>query len=176
MEFLSLSRRRSFSRNVPSGKERGETDVFAGYSRKRYVPEFASSRVREVRARKSVTQMFVNKYGVRDAKSNWEVKVGVHKRRWTKPRKIMRWKVSSCKSAMFWRRKGVGQYDVWTWSVVGRWTKSCRDGDVSRGFEIVLFLSATHTTEKCCWQKNICPGKLTLHPVQLWANKYCAHR
>ena len=35
-------------------------------------------------------------------------------------------------------------------SVVGRWTKSCRDGDVSRGFEIVLFLSATHTTEKCC--------------------------
>ena len=31
MEFLSLSRRRSSSRNVPSGEERGETDVFAGY-------------------------------------------------------------------------------------------------------------------------------------------------
>ena len=30
MEFLSLSRRRSSSRNVPSGGERGETDVFAG--------------------------------------------------------------------------------------------------------------------------------------------------
>ena len=32
MEFLSLSRRRSYARNVPSGEERGETDVFAGYS------------------------------------------------------------------------------------------------------------------------------------------------
>ena len=31
MEFLSLSRRRSFARNVPRGEERGETDVFAGY-------------------------------------------------------------------------------------------------------------------------------------------------
>ena len=31
MEFLSLSRRRSSVRNVPSGEERGETDVFAGY-------------------------------------------------------------------------------------------------------------------------------------------------
>ena len=30
MEFLSLSRRRSSSRNVPSGEERGETAVFAG--------------------------------------------------------------------------------------------------------------------------------------------------
>ena len=30
MEFLSLSRRRSSARNVPSGEERGETDVFAG--------------------------------------------------------------------------------------------------------------------------------------------------
>ena len=29
--FLSLSCRRSSSRNVPSGEERGETDVFAGY-------------------------------------------------------------------------------------------------------------------------------------------------
>ena len=29
MEFLSLSRRPA--RNVPSGEERGETDVFAGY-------------------------------------------------------------------------------------------------------------------------------------------------
>ena len=28
MEFLSLSRRRSSSRNVPNGEERGETDVF----------------------------------------------------------------------------------------------------------------------------------------------------
>ena len=32
MEFLSLSRRRSSARNVPSGEERGETDVFAGYA------------------------------------------------------------------------------------------------------------------------------------------------
>ena len=31
MEFLSLSRGRSSARNVPSGEERGETDVFAGY-------------------------------------------------------------------------------------------------------------------------------------------------
>ena len=31
MEFLSLSRRRYSSRNVLSGKERGETNVFAGY-------------------------------------------------------------------------------------------------------------------------------------------------
>ena len=32
MEFLSLSRRRSSWRNVPSSEERGETDVFAGYT------------------------------------------------------------------------------------------------------------------------------------------------
>ena len=32
MEFLSLSRRRSSARNVPSGEQRGETDVFAGYN------------------------------------------------------------------------------------------------------------------------------------------------
>ena len=31
MEFLSPSRRRSSARNVPSGEEWGETDVFAGY-------------------------------------------------------------------------------------------------------------------------------------------------
>ena len=31
MEFLSLSRRRLSARNVPSGEERGETDIFAGY-------------------------------------------------------------------------------------------------------------------------------------------------
>ena len=31
MEFLSLSRRRSFARKVASDEERGETDVFAGY-------------------------------------------------------------------------------------------------------------------------------------------------
>ena len=31
MEFLSLSRRRSSTRNVPSDEERAETDVFAGY-------------------------------------------------------------------------------------------------------------------------------------------------
>jgi len=30
MEFLSLSRKRPSARNVPSGEERGETDVFAG--------------------------------------------------------------------------------------------------------------------------------------------------
>ena len=34
MEFLSLSHRRSSARNVPIGEERGETDVFAGYSRR----------------------------------------------------------------------------------------------------------------------------------------------
>ena len=32
MEFLLLSRRRSSARNVPSGEEQGETDVFAGYT------------------------------------------------------------------------------------------------------------------------------------------------
>ena len=32
MAFLSLSRRRSSLQNVPSGEERGETDVFAGYN------------------------------------------------------------------------------------------------------------------------------------------------
>ena len=31
MELLSLSGRRSSARNVPSGEERGEADVFAGY-------------------------------------------------------------------------------------------------------------------------------------------------
>ena len=31
MEFLSLSRRRSSARNVPSSEEGGETDVFTGY-------------------------------------------------------------------------------------------------------------------------------------------------
>ena len=31
MEFLPPSRRRSSARNVPSGEERRETDVFAGY-------------------------------------------------------------------------------------------------------------------------------------------------
>ena len=31
MEFLSLSRRFSSARNIPSGEERGKTDVFAGY-------------------------------------------------------------------------------------------------------------------------------------------------
>ena len=31
MEFLSLSRRSSSARNVHSGEERGEMDVFAGY-------------------------------------------------------------------------------------------------------------------------------------------------
>ena len=31
MEFLWLSRRRSSARNVPSGEERGETDVFEGF-------------------------------------------------------------------------------------------------------------------------------------------------
>ena len=29
--IMSLSRRRSSSRNVPSGEERGETDIFEGY-------------------------------------------------------------------------------------------------------------------------------------------------
>ena len=33
MEFLSLSRRRSSARNVPSGEERGETDASAGYNK-----------------------------------------------------------------------------------------------------------------------------------------------
>ena len=31
MEFLPLSRRRSSARDVPSGEERGDMDVFAGY-------------------------------------------------------------------------------------------------------------------------------------------------
>ena len=33
MEFLTLSRRRSSARNVPSGEERGETDASAGYNK-----------------------------------------------------------------------------------------------------------------------------------------------
>ena len=33
MEFLSLSRRRSSSRNVPSSEERGETAVSVGYTK-----------------------------------------------------------------------------------------------------------------------------------------------
>ena len=45
--------------------------------------------------------------------------------------------------------KEAGQYDVESCDV-GRWTKSRRGWDVSRGFGIVLFLSSTHTTEKCC--------------------------
>ena len=32
---ISMSRRRSSSRNVPSGEERGETDVFVGYKEHR---------------------------------------------------------------------------------------------------------------------------------------------
>ena len=36
-EFLSLSRRCSSARNVPSGEERGETDVFSGYKCYRYM-------------------------------------------------------------------------------------------------------------------------------------------
>ena len=38
MEFLPLSGRRSSARNVPSGEERGETDVFAGYAQNRPNP------------------------------------------------------------------------------------------------------------------------------------------
>ena len=34
INFLSLSLRRSFVRDVPSGEERGETAAFAGYKRK----------------------------------------------------------------------------------------------------------------------------------------------
>ena len=37
MEFLSLSRRRSSARNVPSDEERGETDVFAGYNNEQFI-------------------------------------------------------------------------------------------------------------------------------------------
>ena len=37
MEFLSLSRSFSFARNVPSGEERGETDVFAGLAACRWI-------------------------------------------------------------------------------------------------------------------------------------------
>ena len=40
MEFLPLSRRRSSSRNVPGGEERGETDVFAGYSKAAFTNAF----------------------------------------------------------------------------------------------------------------------------------------
>ena len=34
---MPLSRRRSSARNVPSGEERGETDVFAGYMQSTFV-------------------------------------------------------------------------------------------------------------------------------------------
>ena len=37
MEFQSLSRRRSFARNVPSGEERGKTGVFAGQSKSGFI-------------------------------------------------------------------------------------------------------------------------------------------
>ena len=36
MDFLSLSRRRSSARNVPSSEERGETDGFAGQMGRQY--------------------------------------------------------------------------------------------------------------------------------------------
>ena len=42
MEFLPLSRRRSSARNVPSGEERGEMDVFAGYEYPGYCPALSS--------------------------------------------------------------------------------------------------------------------------------------
>ena len=45
MEFLSLSRRLSSSRNVLSGEERGETDVFAGYWDGRLFEVGANSRL-----------------------------------------------------------------------------------------------------------------------------------
>ena len=48
MEFLSLSRRCSSARNVPSGEERGETDVFAGYIDSRLKQVFVFFRPPEV--------------------------------------------------------------------------------------------------------------------------------
>ena len=50
MEFLPLSRRRSSARNVPSGEERGETDVFAGYAKWRYKICICSVILREFEA------------------------------------------------------------------------------------------------------------------------------
>ena len=46
MEFQSLSHRRSFARNVPSGEERGETDVFAGLREVAYWAEVIESNVK----------------------------------------------------------------------------------------------------------------------------------
>ena len=48
MEFLSLSRRCSSARNVPSGEERGERDVFAGYIDSRLKQVFVFFRPPEV--------------------------------------------------------------------------------------------------------------------------------
>ena len=51
------------------------------------------------------------------------------------PKKIMSWKVTSCRLTMFWRRRGASQYDVWrqwTWSVADLPTPvTCKSG----GFE-----------------------------------------
>ena len=48
MEFLLLSRRRSSARNVPSGEERGETDVFAGYCEAKLISDDSSSDATEI--------------------------------------------------------------------------------------------------------------------------------
>ena len=43
MEFLSLSHRHSSVQNVPSSEERGETDVFTGYTNYYYQDIFPFS-------------------------------------------------------------------------------------------------------------------------------------
>ena len=55
MKFMSLSRRRSSSRNVPSGEERGETDVFAGYKE---LSSFLLETIRELKS-KCVTPLLL---------------------------------------------------------------------------------------------------------------------
>ena len=50
MDFLPLSRRRSSSRNVPGGQERGETDVFAGWEDEPILYETATKVISTINA------------------------------------------------------------------------------------------------------------------------------
>ena len=61
MEFLSLSRRRSSVQNVPNGKERGETDVFAGYTNYYYQDIFPFSNSLIVHEEKTTFALLWNK-------------------------------------------------------------------------------------------------------------------
>ena len=61
MEFLSLSRRRSSVQNVPRGEERGETDVFTGYTNYYYQDIFPFSNSLIVHEEKTTFALLWNK-------------------------------------------------------------------------------------------------------------------